>query len=278
MACAPGAYAFATVALLVTRAAEAQPPEHAPPPPDESQLAHEVENPVSKLNSVPIRYQSDFGIGPKDLSRNTLSIRPTIALPVTPDLSIVSRTTVPLVSQPDVGRGMGYTSGLGDVTESLFFVPPPASGVIWGLGPSVLLPTASASELGSGQLGVGPTAAVLLQPKPLTLGVLAAQMWSIPGLSNRPEINRLSIMYVGAFHLPGGWYIKTAPIISANWNAGTLRQMWTIPVGGGAGKVLYVGDVPVSVSLAAYWNAVHPDTIAAPSGSAQVQVALLLPR
>jgi hypothetical protein len=262
----------------MARTASAQPPEHAPTQHDESQLAGEVENPVSKLSSIPVRYQNDYGLGPTDLARHTLSIRPTVALRVAPDLNIVSRTTVPFVWAPDVAQGTGYASGLGDLAESLFFVPSPTSGFLWALGPSVALPTASTRQLGSGQLAVGPTAAVLLQPKPLLLGVVALQMWSIAGAPDRPDINRLSAMYFGALRLPGGWYVKTAPVITANWNAGSLRNMWTIPFGGGVGKVLYIGDVPISVSVAAYWNAVRPDSAAAPSSSAQVQIALLLPR
>ena len=85
-------------------------------------------------------------------------------------------------------------------------------------------------------------------------------------------------MYLGAFQFAGGWYLRTSPVIVADWNAGSLRNTWTVPVGGGAGKVLRVGDVPIDVSLAAYWNAIRPATAAAPSGSAQVQLAVLLPR
>jgi hypothetical protein len=278
MACVPSACAFAAAAFLVARAAAAQPPEQAPAQPSDTELARQIENPVSKLTSIPVRYQDDFGIGPAGLARNTVSFRPTIALPVASEMFLVSRTTVPLVSQPDVARGTGTTSGLGDVAESLFFVPPPASGVILGVGPTVLLPTASPSELGSGQAAAGPTAAVVVQPRGLTLGVLAAQLWSVARTADRPYMSRLSVMYVVGFHFPGGWYVKTAPVISANWSADSPRNTWTIPVGGGVGKVLHLGEVPLNVSVAAYWNAIRPDTVTAPSGNAQVQVALLLPK
>ena len=222
--------------------------------------------------------QGDFGIGPNNLSRNTLSLKPTVALTLTRELSIVSRTTVPLVSQPDVARNTGYQTGLGDTTESLFLVPRPAAGVLWGVGPTVLLPTASTSELGLSQLALGPTAAVLMQPRPWTFGVLVGQVWSVANSSNRPDVSQLSAMYFAAFNFPGGWYVHTMPTITLNWNAGAPGNAWTVPVGGGGGKVVHVGNVPINVRVSAYWNAVRPDTVAAPSASALLEVALLLPR
>jgi hypothetical protein len=273
-----GARAFATAAVLVARTAGAQAPEPAPRPITESELAHQVENPVSKLTSIAVEYQSDFGIGPLGVARDMLSIKPTFALAVTPDLSILSRTNVPFVSQAAVAHGMQSSSGLGDILESLLLVPGPVAGVICGVGPTVSLPTASARELGSGRMGVGPIAAVVTQPQPLTLGVLAAQTWSIASASDGPAINRLALLVLGVFQFAGGWYVRTSPVIVANWNAGSSRNTWTVPVGGGVGKVLRIGHVPIDVFLAGYWNAVRPATAAAPSGSAQVQLAVLLPR
>jgi hypothetical protein len=276
MACVPSACAVAAAAFLVARTVEAQPPEQAPAQPSDTELARQVENPVSQLSAIPVQYQSEFGIGPTNLARTTVSIRPTIALPVSPDMSLVSRTTVPLVSEPDVARGAGTTTGLGDVSELLYVVPPPVSNVIWGVGPGVSLPTASAPELGAGQLAAGPTAAVLIQPTPVTLGVLAVQMWSVAGPPDRPYTSQLSVIGLADYRFPRGWYVQTQPNITANWRAGSLRNMWTVPLGGGVGKVLHIGDVHFNVSVAAYWNVVRPDTLAAPSGSAELQVALLL--
>jgi hypothetical protein len=266
------------VAVLVARTAKAQPPEPAPAPLTERELARDVENPVSKLNSMPVEYQSDFGIGPRNVARDTLSIKPTFVLAVAPGLSIVSRTNVSFVSQPDIAQGMERTSGLGDVVESLLLVPTPTAGVIWGVGPTVSLPTASATELGSGKLGVGPIAAVVTQPEPLMLGVLAAQTWSIAGASDRADFSRLAFMLIGVYELAGGWYLRTSPVVIRDWNAGSLRDAWTVPVGGGAGKVLHVGKVPIDVFFSAYWNAIRPTNVAAPTGTAQVQLAILLPR
>jgi hypothetical protein len=271
------ASALALAVVLVAPVAPAAGEEPSPPA-DENKLARDVQNPVGKLTSVPLQNQAEFGIGPYDRVRNTLSIQPTIGIPVTRDVGIVSRTRLPFVSRPEVRQDSGYTSGLGDITESLFVVPHATAGVVWGVGPSFLLPTATPSELGTGKLGIGPSAAVMVQPRPWTFGAVAGQMWSVAGASNRPEVSQLTVMPLVTYHLSGGWYLNSAPVVTANWNAATAGNTWTVPVGGGGGKVFFVDELPINVSAAVYWNAIRPDTMAAPSMTAQLQVALLFPR
>ena len=50
--------------------------------------------------------------------------------------------------------------GLGDTSQSFFFSPKEAGfgGIVWGLGPALLYPTATQDLLGSGKWGLGPTA------------------------------------------------------------------------------------------------------------------------
>jgi hypothetical protein len=262
--------------LWLAAVARAQAPESPAAAAEESELAREVENPVSKVGSIDLQGGADFGIGPYDRVRNILSIQPTFGFSLTKDVGIVSRSVVPLVTQPAVTQSTGYTSGLGDTAETLFVVPPPTGGVLSGIGPTLLLPTATANELGAGQLGLGPTAAVVMQPGPWMFGMLVGQIWSVPGLSDRPAVDQLSAKYLVAFRFPRGWYLNTEPVITANWNASSRRNRWTAPVGGGGGKVFVIAEVPLNVSVAAYWNAVRPDTATAPSMSTQVKVALLL--
>jgi hypothetical protein len=141
----------------------------------------------------------------------------------------------------------------------------------------VLLPTATESALGSGKVGIGPVAAARIRPRPWTFGVVAGQLWSVAGPADRPDISLLGVMPIAAFDLPGGWYLKTAPIITASWGAGPSQSMWTVPVGGGAGKVFLLDQLPIDLSLGVYWNAIRPSTAASPSVSAVVQLAVLLP-
>ncbi|HEX8792296.1 MAG TPA: hypothetical protein VF765_15180 [Polyangiaceae bacterium] len=262
-------------------AGPAAPAQAAPEQPaaraDETELARELENPLSKLGSIPLQNQVDLGIGPYDRARNTLALLPTYGFALTDDVSIVSRTNVPLVSQPDATRTSGYVSGLGDVVESLFVAPDatPLPGVAWGIGPTLLLPTATESALGAGKVGLGPAAVVVTQPKPWTLGLIAAQIWSVAGAANRADVSLLDLTGLAELRFPAGWYVDTKPEITANWNAVSARNTWTVPVGGGGGKVFFAETLPLDVSLGAYWNAIRP--VDGPSASVVMEIALLFP-
>jgi hypothetical protein len=165
---------------------------------------------------------------------------------------------------------------MGDTTQSLFLVPRPTAGILWGVGPTVLLPTATARDLGAGHFAIGVTAAVLTRPRPFTLGLVAGPIWSIAGPSNRPDIRLLGIVPVASIDLSRGWYVKTQPVVTFNWTV-PANNRWTVPVGAEGGKVIRVGDVPMDVSVGAYWNVIRPESAASPSGSAQLQVAMLFP-
>jgi hypothetical protein len=103
--------------------------------------------------------------------------------------NVISRTILPVISQDDVIPGESE-SGIGDITQSLFFSPkkPTASGWIWGAGPAFLLPTSSDDVLGTEKWGIGPTAVVLKQTDDgWTYGALVNHIVSVAGDDDRVE-------------------------------------------------------------------------------------------
>ena len=59
-----------------------------------------------------------------------------------------------------------------------------------------------------------------------------------------------------------GWYITLQPIITADWRASS-GNVWTVPFGGGLGRIMKIGFQPVNISGQFYGNAayateVHP--------------------
>ena len=68
----------------------------------------------------------------------------------------------------------------------------------------------------------------------------------------------------------------SVPIITANWNADTGSDVWTVPVGGGFGKIMRLGKLPINVQTQFFWNVHHPDI--GPRWTWRFQVQLLFPK
>ena len=77
------------------------------------------------------------------------------------------------------------------------------------------------------------------------------------------------------YNMAGGWFLTSSPIITADWTAPSGQQ-WTVPVGGGFGRVFKFEGQAYNASIAAYYNAVRPDNTAA--WQLRFQFALLFPK
>ncbi len=64
--------------------------------------------------------------------------------------------------------------------------------------------------------------------------------------------------------------------MTADWKA-RHDNMWTVPVGGGLGKVFRLGKLPINVQLAAYDNAVTPKDFGA-DWQLRFQIQFLFPK
>jgi hypothetical protein len=81
-------------------------------------------------------------------------------------------------------------------------------------------------------------------------------MWSFAGDDDRQDVSQLLIQPFVNYNLAGGWFLVSAPIITANWEADS-DDIWVVPLGGG-GPVFKIGPQPVSMALQAYNNVEKP--------------------
>jgi hypothetical protein len=243
-------------------------------------LQKATQNPVADLISVPLQDNMNFGVGPYNGTQNVLNIQPVIPMHLTENWNLINRIIAPIVWQPYTGSNSANASlgtfGLGDLNPSVFFTPAHPGKLIWGAGPAFVFPTATDPSLGQGKWSIGPSFVVLAQPGHWTLGVLANNVWSYAGQSDRPTVNQFLLQYFINYNLSGGWYLATQPIITANWAAPKARDVWTVPFGIGIGRIQKVGFQPINWSLQAYGNAVYP-TGASPWGI-RLQLAFLFPK
>ena len=125
-------------------------------------------------------------------------------------------------------------------------------------------------------MGAGPAAVVLTMPKPWVLGILGQNIRSFAGDSDRADVNQMLIQYFINYNLPNGWYVNSAPIITANREADS-DDRWTIPFGAGVGKLLFIGKLPLNMQVGAYYNVEKPDNIG-PRWTLRCQIQTLLPK
>lgn len=238
----------------------------------EGDLEKQIQNPVASLISLPFQNNIDTGIGEFDRTRNTLNIQPVLPFPIG-SASLIVRTIIPIITQP-IGE-VDSKTGLGDINLSLFVTPGQPGKVIYAVGLATGIPTATDAVLGTKKLSVGPSFLIMVQPGKWTIGGLVQNTWSVAGDEERDDVNLLFSQIFVTKNLSNGWYLNTAPIITANWEADS-DDRWTVPLGLGAGKLSRFGSTPVNIQLGAYNYVVSPD--AGPDWQFRAQVTLLFPK
>ena len=263
--------ATATMILVATSGAYAQQGED---------LREAAQNPIADLISVPFQNNTNFDIGHTDNAQNVLNIQPVYPIHLNPDWNLITRPILPVISQPPflsgpelhaaeqvVGPEIGETEfGLGDLTPEFFFSPRKpielgsGASLVWGVGPAFQFPTATDDELGTGKYSAGPGFVVFLSDRPahITTGFLILNLWSYAGDEDRANVNAMTLQPFFNYNLPKGWYLTASPLITANWEADDDNR-WTVPIGGGIGRIFKIGHQPINANIAAYYNVVTPD-------------------
>jgi hypothetical protein len=259
------------VVLLVTLFAGVSPAVAQETP----ELAKQAQNPIASLISVPFQNNFNFNAGTQDDLQNVLNIQPVVPFRVSKRWNVITRTIVPLIHRPELAPGIGNVSGLGDVQFSTFLSPVKASRIIWGVGPILSIPTATDDLLGTKKLGVGPTAVALTIHGPWLIGALANNVFSVAGASDRRDVNQMLVQPFVNYNMAGGWYFVSSPIITSDWKADS-DQRWTVPLGGGLGRIFRVGKQPLNTSLQAFRHVERPTRGA--GWSLRLQTQLLFPK
>ena len=221
------------------------------------ELAKAAQNPIASLISLPFQNNTHFNFGPQEKTQNILNIQPVWPFSINEKWNLITRTIVPLISQPETIPGTERTFGLGDTTFTGFFSPRDSGKLIWGAGPTIVLPTATDDLLGSDNWAAGPSLVALTMPGNWVIGSLFSNVWSFAG-SGEQDVNLFTWQYFINYNLPEGWYLSSAPIITANWEANSGNK-WTVPFGGGFGKIFRIGNQPMNAQVQAFYNVKKPE-------------------
>lgn len=121
---------------------------------------------------------------------------------------------------------------------------------------------------------MGPSAVGLVMPGHW---VLVQNVWSVGGAndSNAPDVNSFLCQYFINYNMDGGWYLSSAPNITADWEADS-DNTWTVPFGAAVGRIFKIGEQHVNLKGGAYWNAEKPD--GAPDWNLNFQLTFMFPK
>jgi len=220
------------------------------------ELAKQTQNPVASLISVPFQGNWDFGIGDREAAGTTLNIQPVAPFGITPNWNVILRVIMPVQSQP-AESGQRFT-GMGDTTMTVFVSPVKTGKIIWGVGPAILIPTATNQNLGTEKFGLGPSVVALVQPGKWTVGALWNQIWSVDGANDRADVNQMYLQPFANYNLGQG--LAVGALIESSTNFKADDERWTSYLLFSISKVTLLGKRPVS------FGAVAGPAVASPTG------------
>ena len=247
---------------------------------EEADLAKKLQNPVANLISVPIQNNWDFGIGPANAMRYTANIQPVVPISISENWNLIIRTIVPViyaeatVNTPGAPASVGQShSGLGDTTQSFFFSPKnPVGGWILGAGPVGFYPTATSDYLGGGKWGAGPTIVALRQEHGFTYGILANQIWSFAGQSDRQNINRSFLQPFVSFTTRTFTTFGMNTESTYNWQA----EQATVPLNFTVQQLVKIAGQPIAFQAGYRYYVNKPD--GGPDWGLRFTITFLFPK
>lgn len=237
-------------------------------------LAKAAQNPVANMISVPFQNNFNFNVGPNNVTQYILNVQPVIPVSLNDDWNLITRTIMPIINQPSAAPGASSAFGLGDINPTFFLSPAKSDKIIWGVGPTLTLPTATDSLLGNQKWSAGPAAVALTMQGKWVYGALVNQQWSFAGWGDH-YVSAFLAQPFANYNLPHGWYLVSAPIITADWHQRAGNQ-WVVPLGGGFGKIQRVGKLPINFQLQAFGNVVKQDY--GPDWSLRFQIQFMFPK
>ena len=241
------------------------------------ELAKKVQNPVADLISVPFQNNFNFDVGPEDDLQYVLNIQPVIPI----HLSDRLEPDHPHDRADYLPAGLYVRSGPRQRSRRHPVHGVPVTGEIRGPDMGCRSDRAVSDKhrrpIGQRSLGSrgirGRAENVEGQP----LGLWRSYQQRVVGgrFRQRPELQQFPDPAVPQLQFPRWDIPPSSPIITANWKADS-GDCWTVPLGGGAGKIVRFGRLPVNLQLQAYYNVVTPDNGA--DWQLRFQVQFLFPK
>ena len=220
----------------------------------------EVLDPIPKTSSI--NFQPTYVHRTDGTYQAYVQLKPVIV--VESWLPLFTRIEWPV---PEVDNENGPTNaGVGDLTWLTLLLL--GSSKAWGtlgIGPVLVFPTASHSEMGDGKYQAGPALGYLNDAVPgWQFAFLLQQYFSYAGDSHRSSVNQLTLQPFVTKLLQDSWYVQTQPIITLDF----VKNTSSVPVNLVVGKLL-AGRWNVNLQATGY-----PSWTSSPSKQYELRVSI----
>jgi hypothetical protein len=216
------------------------------------ELAKKVANPIADLATAPLLYNWDGRLGSGEQgTSNYVRLQPVVPLHIDPDWNLITRLYMPVVEQQDVSPGSGTQTGLVGTNLSFFLSPtaPASRDLTIGIGPVIGFPATDAA-LGSQRWGLGPTAAIVWQPGPWTVGLLTRHLWSVGGSAGEAAINESYLQPFVSYTTEDAWTLGLNSESTYYWTDDEAA----VPINLTLTKLIRLGGAALSFGPGArYW-------------------------
>jgi hypothetical protein len=243
------------------------------------QIAKQLSNPISNLYSLQVQTNLTLQRGSSRSYRGefTTNFQPALPLHLTDDWNLIVRpvfnftsTVVPTRPAETVDQESGAvfispferaeldrTAGIGQ-TSVIALLSPRKGRLLWGVGPTAIIPTTTRDALSQRKYSLGPAGVILNMTEKWVYGVFPQYWWSVSGSDRRLNVSQANIQYFVWRSLGDGWQLGMSPNISYNRKA-SGPNAWQVPIGLGVQKTTRFGKMPVKFSLESQYYVVHTD-------------------
>ncbi len=238
------------------------------------QLAVDLTNPLAKIITVPFTFSYTPNINPNNTG-NALAmvVQPLIPIRINPGWYVISRTVLPVIRKTNIFPASGSQFGLGDTLQNFFLAPNKKSGeLLWGVGPTILIPTNTGQLLGASRWALGPGGVLIKITGPWTVEVLVNHIWSGKGGGSPHSLSFTRALSKVAYATKNAWSLKLEVDPTYDWEA----SLKVVPITFSLNKVLRIGKQPIGMGASIQYFI--PTYSEGPKGfGAGVNITLLFP-
>ncbi len=172
--------------------------------------------------------------------------------PLSPSLRALPGWRLLSSRAPSMDNGQG-AEGERHLAAALYT---PIAGADWLLGVGPVFSLSADGEALPTRLDWGLSISLWTRGKRWLLGSTLSRLWSAPEDGEASDGRVTWQTYIG-YRLSHDWYLVSSPRVELDLDAPSASR-WTVPVGGGIGRLFDLGGIPLDASLQGYYNLDHP--------------------